>query len=132
MTSREAACSCGQLSLTVKGDPVRVSMCHCLECQRRTGSTFGVQAWYSREQVQPASGVAKQYARRAESGRLVTFNFCPNCGGLSSGEPSNAPIWLVWLLECLPIPHSIGPLIQFGREANILGQSRSASWSLNI
>jgi hypothetical protein len=81
MTSREAACSCGQLSLTVNGDPLRVSMCHCLECQRRTGSTFGVQAWYSREQVQPAGGVAKQYTRRADSGRSVTFNFCPNCGG---------------------------------------------------
>jgi hypothetical protein len=91
MTSREAACSCGQLSLTVKGDPISVSMCHCLECQRRTGSAFGVQAWYSREQVQPAGGVAKQYARRAESGRLVTFNFCPNCGGTVFWEAEQRP-----------------------------------------
>src|SRR5271165_6507415 len=49
MTSHEAACSCGQLRLICQGDPVRVSMCHCFECQRRTGSTFGVQAWFPLE-----------------------------------------------------------------------------------
>jgi hypothetical protein len=81
MQNREAACSCGQLRLTCLGDPVRVSMCHCLACQRRTGSPFGVQAWYPRKQVLPANGVAKSYVRQADSGRTVTFNFCTECGG---------------------------------------------------
>ncbi|MGH2892702.1 MAG: GFA family protein, partial [Solirubrobacteraceae bacterium] len=44
MATREAACSCGQLTVQVSGDPVRVSVCHCLACQRRTGSAFGYQA----------------------------------------------------------------------------------------
>ena len=34
MTTRHATCSCGQVDLTVVGEPVRISMCHCLECQR--------------------------------------------------------------------------------------------------
>jgi hypothetical protein len=55
-------------------------MCHCLACQRRTGSVFGVQAWYPREKVQ-AEGAAKQHVRQADSGRCVTFSFCPECGG---------------------------------------------------
>ena len=38
MTIRHAACSCGQLHLTVEGESARISMCHCLECQRRTGA----------------------------------------------------------------------------------------------
>ena len=54
MSDRKAACSCGQLQVTVRGDPTRVAMCHCLECQRRTGSTFGVQAFYPRAQVRLA------------------------------------------------------------------------------
>ena len=92
MPDREAACSCGQLQVTVRGDPIRVAMCHCLECQRRTGSIFGVQAFYLREQVRLAKGIAKRYARRADSGRTVTFNFCPECGGtVFFGNPSNAP-----------------------------------------
>lgn len=79
MPIRDAACSCGQLRLTCDGDPVRVSMCHCLACQRRTGSAFGVQAWFTREQVRP-EGESKRFVRRAESGRAVTFSFCPECG----------------------------------------------------
>ena len=48
VSTRHAACSCGQLRLTVEGEPVRVSICHCLACQRRTGSVFGVQARFRR------------------------------------------------------------------------------------
>jgi hypothetical protein len=40
MTTRHAACSCGQLHLTIVGEPSRISMCHCLECQRRTGAVI--------------------------------------------------------------------------------------------
>ena len=44
MTTRHAACSCGQLHLTIEGESARISMCHCLACQRRTGAVFGNQA----------------------------------------------------------------------------------------
>lgn len=39
---RTAACSCGSLAITTTGEPRRVSACHCLACQKRTGSAFGV------------------------------------------------------------------------------------------
>jgi len=51
MATREAACHCGQLRLDVTGDPFVVSMCHCLACQRRTGSAFGMQAAFTPDQV---------------------------------------------------------------------------------
>ena len=44
MSKRLASCSCGQLTAEVTGDPVRISICHCLACQRRTGSVFAEQA----------------------------------------------------------------------------------------
>ena len=88
---RQASCSCGQLRLMCQGEPVRVSMCHCLECQRRTGSAFGVQAWYSRDKVQPDEGAVKRYARVAESGRTVNFGFCPECGGTVFWEAELRP-----------------------------------------
>jgi hypothetical protein len=77
---REAACSCGQLRLEVDGDPVRVSVCHCLECQRRTGSAFGYQARFPRERVR-FSGEARDYVRSSDDGEERTFSFCPSCGG---------------------------------------------------
>src|SRR5262245_31682728 len=51
MTTRHAACNCGQLHLTIEGEPSRISMCHCLECQRRTGAVISNQARFRREQV---------------------------------------------------------------------------------
>ncbi|MFI5314573.1 MAG: GFA family protein [Myxococcota bacterium] len=53
--------------------------CHCLECQRRTGSVFGVGAYYPEGQV-AISGVSKQFARPTESGNDFTTHFCPSCG----------------------------------------------------
>jgi hypothetical protein len=79
MTIRNAACSCGKLRAICEGEPVRVSVCHCLECQKRTGSVFGVSARYPKEKVR-AEGPSRQYTRVADSGFKVTFDFCPGCG----------------------------------------------------
>jgi hypothetical protein len=81
MTRRTAACSCGQLSAQVDGEPLRISICHCLACQRRTGSVFGEQARFLTEQVQ-TSGTFTQYQRRGDEGSLATFHFCPRCGAI--------------------------------------------------
>ena len=51
MITRHAACSCGQLHLTIEGEPSRIAMCHCLACQRRTGAVISNQARFRREQV---------------------------------------------------------------------------------
>jgi hypothetical protein len=54
-------------------------MCHCLECQRRTGGVISNQARFRREQVSFA-GKATAWMRMAESGNALTFHFCPICG----------------------------------------------------
>ena len=77
--SHIAVCSCGQLSAVASDDPVRVSVCHCLACQRRTGSVFGAQARFPAQAV-AVSGRAKTYERVADSGHTLTFHFCPVCG----------------------------------------------------
>lgn len=79
MTTRQAACSCGQLGLEVRGDPIRVSVCHCLACQRRTGSTYGAQARFAASDV-TVRGQSKAYVRIGDSGGRITFHFCPQCG----------------------------------------------------
>jgi hypothetical protein len=76
---RSASCSCGQLQVTTVGEPVRISVCHCLACQRRTGSAFGVQARFPRDAV-TMTGRGTRYVRTADSGKTVTSTFCPDCG----------------------------------------------------
>ena len=79
MATRTATCNCGQLSLACEGEPVRLSVCHCLECQRRTGSVFGTQARFPRARV-AIEGQATAWSRAADSGNSLTFHFCPACG----------------------------------------------------
>ena len=79
MTTRTASCSCGQLTATTTAEPVRVSVCHCLACQRRTGSVFGAQARFPRDSV-TVRGDRTEYVRIGDSGGRATFRFCPRCG----------------------------------------------------
>jgi len=72
-------CSCGQLRVTTEGDPVRISMCHCLACQRRTGSAFGMQARWPIDRVDIA-GRHTEYVRISDADEERTFHFCPDCG----------------------------------------------------
>ena len=79
MTSRTASCRCGQLRATVTGEPARVSVCHCLNCKKRSGSAFAVQARWPSAQVQ-VDGASNTFVKVAESGNRATFHFCPECG----------------------------------------------------
>ncbi len=94
MTERAATCHCRALRLACAGEPYKVSMCHCIDCQRRTGSAFSVAAFYPREAVR-IEGATHSFERDSASGNRVRFHFCPDCG-------SN----LFW--ESARMPHLIG------------------------
>jgi hypothetical protein len=76
---RTAQCSCGSVRVVAEGEPSAVVACHCLECQRRTGSVFGVGAYFPEARL-TLSGETKQFARPTESGAQFVTHFCPTCG----------------------------------------------------
>jgi hypothetical protein len=83
MTAAErhiASCACGGLRVIAAGDPDIVVACNCTACQRRTGSPFGVGAYYRKESIVAITGEDASYHRTAESGRSLNFHFCPRCG----------------------------------------------------
>lgn len=65
-------------------------MCHCLDCQRRTGSAFSVAVFYDRSQVE-VSGRSRRYERPSASGCPVEFHFCEACGANVYWLPSRLP-----------------------------------------
>lgn len=79
MTVHRASCRCGQLKAEAEGDPVRVSVCHCRACQKRTGSAFSAQVRWPQDKV-ATTGRSNAWHRQAASGNPVTYNFCPDCG----------------------------------------------------
>lgn len=77
MSSRTASCSCGQLRIEVVGEP-RVGVCHCLACQKRTGSVFAALARF--RAPFRVFGTTTEYARVGDQGARFIFRFCPVCG----------------------------------------------------
>ncbi len=97
MTTREAACHCGQLRLEVTGEPFVVSICHCLACQRRTGSAFGMQAAFTPDQV-TIEGRYSDYMRISDEAdaKEHVFHFCPECGSqVFYTEPTEPDLMVV-------------------------------------
>jgi hypothetical protein len=76
---RVASCSCGQLQAHVAAEPTRISVCHCLACQRRTGNVFAAQARFPSASV-TITGNSSEYVRVGDEGTRARFHFCPHCG----------------------------------------------------
>lgn len=76
----QASCQCGGLTAEIadNAEPA-VAMCHCIDCQRRSGSPFGSIAYYPAGQVSVA-GEAREFTRPTDSGHSFTTGFCPTCG----------------------------------------------------
>jgi hypothetical protein len=106
MTTREAACACGDFRLTLEGEPLLVSACCCTRCQRRTGSFFGVTAYFRPEQLVGRVGEASTFQRPGST----TFQFCPTCGSslmweLDDDEPIIGVAGGAFADPTLPGPH---------------------------
>ena len=117
MRERKASCSCGNLTVTTRGEPSEVSACSCLDCQRRSGSSFTYLASYSDAAVSIA-GDRKAWRNQSDSGRWVESKFCPTCGvtvcflveafpettfvcvGCFADSDFAKPEWLHWASRC--------------------------------
>lgn len=88
--TRIAHCCCGSLRAEVTGEPALVAACHCMECQRRTGSPFGVGAYFPKDRVR-TEGPNKVYLRGSDSGRKIECHFCPDCGSTVFWRPEFVP-----------------------------------------
>jgi hypothetical protein len=90
MKLRVAECRCGKLLVKCREEPQRVSVCHCLECQRRTGSAFAVQARFAKADV-TIEGRWRLFARTGDSGTWARYYFCPDCGSTVFYENEDTP-----------------------------------------
>lgn len=100
---RTASCACGQLKISCDGKPALVALCHCLDCQKRTGSTYGIAAFFERDKV-AAEGTVHIYRRPAQSGRHVAFHFCAACGSSVFWEAEQKPEWIAVAVGCFADP----------------------------
>jgi hypothetical protein len=84
--TRTSRCACGRLAVTVHNEPVAVATCHCDFCQKRTGSVFGVAAYFDVDEELEVHGEVRVFNGLEldgvgdGTGRSVSYHFCPTCG----------------------------------------------------
>ncbi|NQV94004.1 MAG: GFA family protein [Sphingomonadales bacterium] len=77
--SYTGGCSCGSVRFAISKN-LYLLACHCNECKKRTGSAFGLSVVVETENVENYQGETKTFTRKSESGRPVSYEFCPVCG----------------------------------------------------
>jgi hypothetical protein len=77
--TRIARCQCGSLRVTVSSEPVFVNLCHCQDCQRRSGVPVTCNAYFPKSDT-VIEGETRIYERDAQEGRKLRNYFCPTCG----------------------------------------------------
>jgi hypothetical protein len=73
-------CQCGAVRYAIAGTPVRLYVCHCRECQKQSGSAFGMSLIVCRAAFVVTQGAAQSWLRKADSGRTMLCHFCAVCG----------------------------------------------------
>lgn len=84
---REGGCQCGAVRYRLNGDPIMLVVCHCTECQRQSGSAFGMSLAVKKSEFELLQGTLKRWERSSHSGRKVGAAFCPECGTRIYHEP---------------------------------------------
>ena len=85
-----AQCQCGQLRVQLPSSTPGVVACHCVACQRRSGSPFGVLAYYRAEELS-IEGEATRYERPTDEGNRFETFFCPVCGSTVYAKAAKHP-----------------------------------------
>lgn len=94
MTILSGKCLCGQVQLSVRGEPLRIGICHCTDCRQESGSAFTFFAIWP----------IKRFEHHGEIAEFDGRCFCPRCGArLFSFDDREAEIKLGILSEA-PTP----------------------------
>jgi hypothetical protein len=75
----EGGCSCGEIRYRLTASPLVTHCCHCLNCQRQTGSAFVVNALIERDRVQLLAGRPRRVDAPRDDGSTQQIFRCPTC-----------------------------------------------------
>jgi hypothetical protein len=76
----QGGCQCGAVRYRLEGGPRRLAACHCRDCQRQSGSAFGLSLDVPEEAFRLLSGELRSFTLACDSGRSKECAFCARCG----------------------------------------------------
>jgi hypothetical protein len=84
-------CLCGAIRYRVSAEPLTVYVCHCMDCQRRTGSAFALSMFVPMDSIEITCGATAPYHAALPDGRVKRGRLCAACGSRLWGEPRKHP-----------------------------------------
>jgi hypothetical protein len=104
----EGGCSCRGIRYALTAPPLIVHACHCLDCQRVTGSAFVINLWIERRFVE-ANGAPRSFRLAGGTGKHHDVFFCDTCGTYLWSRYQVAPDALFVRAGTLDTPHVVRP-----------------------
>ena len=76
---REGGCSCGEVRYRLASDPLFTHCCHCLNCQRQTGSAFVINLLIESDRIELLAGDPRPVDAPRDAGKKQRVFRCPVC-----------------------------------------------------
>ncbi|MFB1036821.1 MAG: GFA family protein [Sinobacterium sp.] len=92
MMKINGSCHCGEVTFEARIDPMKVRICHCIDCQKLSGTAFRTTVMSQPDGITFTKGKAKEYIKIAENGNRRAQGFCQDCGSslyATTAEKSN-------------------------------------------
>jgi hypothetical protein len=104
----EGGCSCGAVRYRLTDEPLFVNCCHCLNCQRQTGSAFVINVLIESDRVKVLQGEPAAVDVPRDDGSMQRIHRCPTCQVALFSEYTRPEIWFV-RAGTLDDPASVAP-----------------------
>ncbi|NKB62569.1 MAG: aldehyde-activating protein [Gammaproteobacteria bacterium] len=75
----QGGCLCGAVRYELTEDPMFIQACHCLDCQRISGSAFVMNMWTEDSNLSLLGEMPASYKAKSGSGNVHEIFYCPHC-----------------------------------------------------
>ncbi len=109
MATFEGGCACGSTRYRMASEPLFVHCCHCLRCQRETGSAFVLNALIESDRLEMLAVAPAPVAVPTDSGKSHRIFRCEACGTAIASEYGGVEKLRFVRVGTLDAPHALKP-----------------------
>ena len=91
MSKIKGGCLCGKVQYTSSAEPAMTAVCHCIDCQKQSGSAFSINIGLRADEINFTGELRMVETHGLESGKKINRYFCPNCGSPLYSAPDVMP-----------------------------------------
>jgi hypothetical protein len=124
--AREGGCSCGAVRYRLTSEPMFVHCCHCLNCQRQTGSAFVINLLLEADRIELLAGEPQPVDVPRDDGSTQRIYRCPTCQVAVYSEYGRPEVRFV-RAGTLDEPSSVAPDVHIFTRSKVLWVTLPAS-----